>query len=681
MSRVRPVVRLAVLAACALGPPACTSEEAPLHVEEAEGCDPLVPEVCAFPFPSMALLREDPSSETGYRVALTAAALPGEPIDPAGLLERWNEADGFSIATPLLALLPDEESFIDRASLPSVEDLEASLEGGASVVVLDRETGERFPCWAETDLHGERPEEQTLIVRPMKALPFGRRVAVAVTDSVRLEDGRTPRAPRPFAALRDGRRTDGVALEAMRPAYEELFGFLEAEGLPRDRLLLAWETVTASEGFVLATLPAAVEAAAAAFDADRATYRVTACYAADEADRVAFGCEAAEREGQPLSPRTWRRIYGEVELPGFLDEEGFLRRDGRGLPEPRGTFTADFVVNVPASLRDAGAGAAPVVVFGHGLLVEPAWYLADDDGSEGQMELADRMGAIFVGARWHGLSRADIGAAGDVILDFDRSFRFHDALLQGIVDQVLVAPFATGALAAEPLLAAADGSGSLVDASRVSYTGISLGGIFGTTLMAVSPFVETGVLHVPAAAFAHMLPHSSDFVLFQMILDAVYWDPRDQQLVLALVQRLFDVGDPVNYVHRLVDRPLTALGPKSCLWQCAIGDSQALWYGCDMLVRTGGFPLAAPAVRPVLGLETVETPTAPRTSGMQQFDPGLGLPELRNDEVVETGAHAAIRRNPEVQLQTMDYLDAAAPGRIVNHCGGPCVVDPVPPPE
>jgi len=29
----------------------------------------------------------------------------------------------------------------------------------------------------------------------------------------------------------------------------------------------------------------------------------------------------------------------------------------------------------------------------------------------------------------------------------------------------------------------------------------------------------------------------------------------------------------------------------------------------------------------------------------------------------------------------VDYLDPDEPGRIVNHCGGPCRIDPVPAPE
>ncbi len=54
---------------------------------------------------------------------------------------------------------------------------------------------------------------------------------------------------------------------------------------------------------------------------------------------------------------------------------------------------------------------------------------------------------------------------------------------------------------------------------------------------------------------------------------------------------------------------------------------------------------------------------------------------MSNDDLEATGAHTAIRRNPEVHLQTVDYFDLDEPGRIVNHCGGPCVIDPVPEPE
>lgn len=650
-----------------------------VHVEEAPGCNPLVPEVCAFPFPSMFYLAEDASTPTGYRAALTEEAMPGEVAGAEEFLERFNRADGFSISTPWLALLPGAE--IDRSSLPSVLDLASSVTPASSVQVFDRETGERVPVWAELDLHGEAAEAQTLIVRPMRALPFGRRVAVVVTDAVLTVDGAAVEAPGPFAALRDGRPTDSAVVEAMRPGYEELFAFLGDHDVPRGRVILAWEAVTFSEEFALSELPPAVDAALELVAAAPPAYEIVRCLTDDPDENARFGCEAQEGPDQPLSPRTWRRVYGRVSLPSLLGDDGYVRVDASGRPAPAGTVQAEFVVNVPDSLRGASPGSAPVVVFGHGLLTNPARYLADDLDANGQMELADRLGAVFIGTRWTGLSDTEIFAATDVIFDMGRSFTFAASLIQGFANVEAMPLFATTSLVDEPMLEAADGTGTLLDPERVLYTGISQGGIFGTTFMALSPHVQTGVLHVPGSSYSHMLAHSVDFVLFQTMLEGVVSDPREQQVFLALAQRLFDVGDPINYIGHVVADPLTPLGPKNCLWQCVVGDAQAVWYGCDLLMRTGGFAQAGPAVRPVFGLDVIDTPTAPGTSAAQYFDPQLGLPPLENDDLEENGAHTAIRRNPEVQLQTVDYFDSAAPGRIVNHCGGPCVVDPVPVPE
>lgn len=650
----------------------------PVHVDEAPGCDPLVGAICAFPFPSMHYLEEDPGSPTGYRVALTEAVLPGHHGDPETYLEHFNAADGFSIATPWLTVFP--EAALDPSTLPSLDDLGESLDPGAAVQVLDRDTGERYPVWAELDWNTDDPEEQTLIIRPMRGLALGRRVAIVVTDGLSNADGSTPEPPPAFRALRDGLETDSDLIEGRREGFEELFAFLAEHDLPRERLLLAWEGVTFSDDFALSQIGPLLEAALAEVEARPPAYRIDRCFSHDEADRAALGCEAQVDEDLPLSPLTWRRIFGTVELPSFLDGEGYVRLDESGAPVVQGTFEVDFVVNIPASLREAAAGSAPVLVFGHGLLRDPYRYLSADVDIDGQMALADQMGAVFVGTRWSGLSLADLTEATNLIFEPSTSFVFTSRLRQGIVDQLLMPVLAAGPLAEDPLLQAADGSGTLIDGENFFYTGISLGGIFGTTFMAFSPHVRTGVLHVPGSGFTHMMAHSADFNLFQVLLNGEIGDRREQQIFFALAQRYFDVGDPINYLSHLTEDPLTALGPKSCLWQCAIGDSEAMWYGCDMLVRTGGFPVVAPPVVEVFGTETIETPTAPGTSGMAQFDPGLGMPSLVG-EGGATGAHTAIRRNPEVQLQTLDYFDLDDPGRIHNHCDGACTIDPVPEPE
>ncbi len=650
-----------------------------LHVEEVPGCNPLIPENCAFPFPSMAHLVEDSETATGWRAAITEVVLPERASAPDVFVTRYNEADGFSIATPFIALFP--ETLLDRESLPHVTDLAPSVESTSAVQVFNRETGERIPVWAELDPHTDDPAEQSLIIRPMTGLPFGRRVAIVVTDALQTLDGGTPAAPAAFAALRDGLPTDSDTIESWREDYDSLFEFLESHDVPRDRVLLAWEAVTFSREFATNPMREMVEGAVALIEeVTPPTYRVTRCVSHDAEDHATFGCDESD-EANPLSDLTWRRLYGTVDLPNYLGDEGYIRIGDEGRPEPLGTLEAEFVVNVPASLRLAPAGTAPIVVFGHGLLVNPQTYLADDLDRNGQMALADRLGAVFIGTRWTGLSDTELLDATNVIFDFGNSFTFSATLAQGILNQLLMPPFAANVLIDEPLLQSPDGAGSVMDVSHIYYTGISQGGIFGTTFMALSPHVRTGALHVPGAGYVHMVSHSVDFVLFQSFLDGAFSDPREQQVFFALAQRLFDVGDPINYIDFIVDEPVTPLGHKNCLWQCVVGDSQAMWYGCDMLMRAGGFPIAGPPTAPIFGLDVIETPTAANTSAMQQFDPGFGLPALDVDMPEETGAHTAVRRNDEVHLQVIDFFDSDLQGRVVNHCGGPCNIDPVPEPE
>lgn len=664
-----------IFAALAWG---CDDDPETVHIEEAPGCEPLVSAICAFPFPSMYYLEEDSGTPTGHRVAVTEEALPGNFLNTDVFLEHFNAADGFSRATPWLTIFP--EKALDTSTLPSLDDLAASASSQSAIQVIDRETGYRYPVWAEVDPRTDVAEEQTLIIRPMEGLALGQRVVVVITDALRNEDGSTPVTPPAFAALRDKLATDSENIEGRREGFEELFDFLAQQELPRERLLLAWEAVTFSDDFALDQLQPLVEAATDQVAATPPTYEISECFTHDEEDVTAHGCIRPSEDETPLTPLTWRRIFVEAQLPNYVADDGYIHTDAAGVPELQGTRAVQVVINLPASLRDASAGSAPVVVFGHGLLREPYRYLASDVDYEGQMALADQMGAIFVGTHWSGLSSDDLVEATGLLNDASAAFLIAATLRQGIVNQILLTPLMTEVLAADELLQATDGSGSIVAGEHLFYTGISLGGIFGTTLMTFSPYVATGVLHVPGAGFVHMMAHSVDFALFQVLLDGPLSDRREQQMFFALAQRMFDVGDPINYLEHLTEDPLTPLGPKNCLWQCAIGDTQAMWYGCDMLVRTGGFPVVAPTVAEVFGTTTIDAPTAPDTSGMTQFDPGLGLPSLDGDGGA-TGAHTAIRRNPEVHLQTIDYFDLENPGQIVNHCDGPCFIDPVPEPE
>jgi len=107
----------------------------------------------------------------------------------------------------------------------------------------------------------------------------------------------------------------------MRPDYEALFAFLGDHGVPRERVVLAWEAVTFSDEFALSELrPWSTRRCPSWPRRRRLRGRPLLHRRREENER--FGCEAQEGADRPLSPRTWRRIYGRVELPSILGDDG-----------------------------------------------------------------------------------------------------------------------------------------------------------------------------------------------------------------------------------------------------------------------------------------------------------------------------------------------------------------------
>src|SRR5690242_20058284 len=77
-----------------------TTTEAPLDIPDDPDCDPIVPEVCAMPFPSTRWLKKDPARATGYTLSFGPTTLPanedGVHVDPA----PYARLDGFGVGVP-----------------------------------------------------------------------------------------------------------------------------------------------------------------------------------------------------------------------------------------------------------------------------------------------------------------------------------------------------------------------------------------------------------------------------------------------------------------------------------------------------------------------------------------------------------------------------------------------------
>ena len=615
----------------------------------------LVDESPLLPFPSMQLTEPDATSATGHRLALPDDLLPysegGSPVDVA----RLNRLDGFSVAAT--ALVAFDGVALGDDNLPSWHDPAASLDPACPVQLIDLDSGERLPLFVELDAHPDAVggESQALLIRPLQAMAFGTRHAVVLTSALRQADGSAVPAPEGFAGLRAGAPHPSLAGE--QEHFEALFVQLEGLGLARGDLVLAWDFVTGSEEVMHAHLDHVLAAAEVDLPADPSSlpeYSVDHSWGVDE--------------GDVLSPSAWRIAEGEFALEGFLTEDGDFELGADGLPMSQGDDGVYWMVFVPQSLRDAPAGSAPVVIFGHGILASPKMYLFYDEDPMAVQALADRLGAIVIGTEWRGLCTNDLGAAAAVAGDFGTFHHLTDKMIQGLANASALPRLVRTRFSDLELLQASDGSGSLVDPSRVYYYGISLGGIQGANLMAHTADIDFAVLHVGGAIWSTMLERSSNWTAFETMMEYGVEDPLDRQVLYAVSQLLWDPVDPITHAQ--------ALQGRSLLWQESMGDEQVPNLTTHALARSVGLTLLSPAVEPVLGLVEQEGPLGPGVTALAQFDPQLGRPHDTNRPSEETGAHYFPRHCEPVHQQIELFFEAGAEGAIVHTCGdGPCVLD------
>ncbi len=605
------------------------------------------------PFPSNHLVQE---RDGGCFLALESGDVPVGDGDPLSV-DALNHRDGFS---PAGTIWIDPGADIDASSLPSQSAPAGSLAEDAIIQIWDLDAGERLPYFAELDAWPEqRDDERVLLLRPLKALGFGKRIAVTI-GALPLQSGGTWEVP-DFVAIRDGEAELDGAREAH---YELLLQRLEELGVERSGLALAWDFPTSTEASIRRPFDVVVDSMRAAVPLDAA-----------HVPEVTLSVSLDSEDGDNLPPGLWREVRGEITLPRFLwpEEEGddpnvgLFSFDADGLPLRNGEADVFFTLVVPESLQNAPAGTAPLLVFGHGIFSNPQNYLTAGDDHHGLVELCNRLGAVCMGSLWRGLTTVDAPDAVRVATNLGRFPLITDKMVQGVADQMAMPRLAQTAFVDSEFLQAAGGA-SLIDPDRVLYYGISLGGIEGATLLANSEVALAGAFHVPGSQWATMLERSSHWESFETFMVQHLADAAERQLVYAMSQLLWDAVDPLNHVHRIGDKP--------ALWQVSLGDEQVPNFTAETVARTLGIPLAGPAVQPVFGLTEEATPLAPGSQAIFQFDSTLErAPELNRPAPV-SGAHDAIRGTAECLDQLEAFFSRGEEGTIIGPCDGPCVLPP-----
>lgn len=118
----------------------------------------------------------------------------------------------------------------------------------------------------------------------------------------------------------------------------------------------------------------------------------------------------------------------------------------------------------------------------------------------------------------------------------------RDNLRQGEVDLL--------SLAATAPLFDFDGGGSDVDGSRLSFVGMSLGGINGGVFLGLSDTVNTGMLSVAGGGIARLLDGSATFgprIRAGLAASGVQAGTPTYDQFMLITQTVIDSGDPINY--------------------------------------------------------------------------------------------------------------------------------------
>lgn len=610
-------------------------------------CDPLVPTQCGFPFPSNVWLANDATTVTGKRVAFGATTLPvvsgtGKNVDPAS----WSDRDGFSQGQTILTHLPG--ATVD--GLPTQDTIDLSLTDESPTILMNAETGERIPHFAELDysVTTEEDEERTFMIRPVVRLADATRYIVAIRN-VKDSAGTALAPTAAFKTLRDGEDSCDTAINARRDLYADIFAKLEKSGVSKKNLQLAWDYTTASKENTTGWMLAMRDDALAKVGAMGPEYKITNVenFTVDQNMRVA------------------RRIHGTMSVPLYLDQPGpgaFLNLGPDGKPMQNGMADFEFVVHVPHAAVQGKKLA--LLQNGHGLLGTKF------EGQNGFLaELGNRHDYLPFSVDFVGMAEDDEAFIRDgIVNDIGMFKRSVDRQHQGMLNSLLAMRMMSGRFVSEPEVQF--NGQSAIDPTLRFYRGDSQGGIFGVTYMALSTDVTRGLLGEPGMPYSLLLNRSVDFAPFFLLLKGAYQTSRNMQIILGLLQLLWDRTEPCGYAPYLHGNPLPGTPDHEVLLHVAIGDYQVTPLGAHMIARTIGAKNLKPVNRSIFGIEEADGPF--KGSGLAEFS--FGLPESPKTNTPPTGPedkdpHDSVRVLDAAYSQTNDWLRT---GMVVPYCSGVC---------
>ncbi|MCK6574121.1 hypothetical protein L6V77_23830 [Myxococcota bacterium] len=559
-------------------------------------------------FPDDFYTRPDPGTPTGLRPSMAPELAPWLPAIVGGyesVFRQLETLDGWGTTAGVILRFTGP---VASADLP---------ERALRLVSLAGDVATDVPFEIRTADDGA-----TLILWPMVPLAPATRHGVVVTRALRTPDG----------GCVDPSPTFDVLLEP-EPALDPRLAPLA----PRYRALLD-RTATAVEDFVGGTVftTQSIVETSLAIAADVNTRRVgwtTPPTCRDEPlFRICDGVFTAAdyRVDEVVAGTTPTRMY-DLPVRAFLPPP---------TPEP--------------------SGPRPTVLFGHGL--------GSDRGQAAALaEFAAPLGLITVAidAPAHGQHPTAEGDADivriagffgiDILEQSLDGLRLRDHWRQATYDKLQLVRL---------LLDDGDLDGDAlpdVEPERLAYLGVSLGGIMGPELLALSPAVGLGVLSVPGGRVASIISDGPTFSVLVRAMTPPGTPPGEVARFFPVLQTLIERGDAANYAPHVLRDRLPGAGDRAphLLFDMALDDAIVPNVCNRALARALGIPHIPPVLQPV-GIVPVLDGAPVRgnlddgrtTAGLFQFDRVVE----RAGEPVVRAEHDNLAKSTEGLLQATHFL-------------------------
>lgn len=485
-------------------------------------------------------------SRTGRRLALPADIIPASiqsALGPgAGVADINQGADGFSAVGPVIFEL---DRPVDPASLPA--------DGGDVVRVFDVSTGAPVPLRVEVTADSFRQGAPDTVVM---AWPQ-RRWEPGHTYVARLQRGLASSV----GDLGRPAGLDGVAGSFIGSVRADL---TKIEG---DR----WATVLGATRFTVRSTASATS---------QLTSMVAVARAADHPVRnLSVDPAIATPSGAGI-------VRGEVRLSDFRDANG-IARVSNGATD---TWVPFFMV-LPAT--PASSAGAPVVLYGHGLMVakETLLVVAEANARRG-------MATIGIDVPNHGERLMGQGGYLLEITNPAQMGRLVSMPLQGEVDTVSLARAVTMHMAGMDVAgngtngwSGPDGKPDL-DTTRLLYEGTSMGGVLGASSITQIPELDGAYLQVPGSGIADILYHSLLWVLFAGIVPSGS-SAGDAAALRGFATVLLDPADNSYLVDRLRN------GGPPLFVQYGVGDGIVPNVNTERLATLAGLPFVGKEISPL----------------------------------------------------------------------------------